>query len=887
MNGPTDENVYWTFDDDGNLGSNCSTPIVVNGRVYFSSMNGYIYALDAETSAIFWRTSTRDMSGSVCTPAFSNDTLFVGDASGYFVALDVMDGHELWNFYTEGSIESSPLIHNGSVIFGSLDGNLYSLNAENGEMNWDFTTEGSIYSSPASANGLVFFGSDDNKVYAVKEDSGELAWEFTTREMVRSSPSYYNGMIYIGSNDHLLYALHADSGTKAWEYVTGGDIDASPAIADDKIYFGSEDGFLYCLKTSDGHKVWARNHTDSGRFSSAAVTENKLVYVVSGDGVIHGISNYSGKNVWIYTYKNEMNGRISSPAVGHEKMMYVHIGSELYCFGKVNEPPTLTFRPFPSTEINYYINIFWQVRDPEFDDCVVHIYVDDNQDPLDGMTLVEGNISYPYTSRWHCADVPKATYYIVGIADDGYDQNIVYSEPLTVVDPQSSNYHLMIGAPDIERIKGEKAEFAVYFGGGVDWLTVIIDGEHIDKKILRETRVQWEINNYDLSFRWDSTDYKNGKYSITVIAYSEDETGELIWVNEKKVKFDIRNEIIPVGNLFISTVIGFLLIIGLSWFMDQAPINQGAINQRAINQRAINQGAINQGSINLEFIDHGIGNGDKNSDDWIERNPKVDEGEPSLFNPGFRVPIAIVLLIIGYAYSLKAPHPSFFDYLRFNIEPLDLHSLLIEPLEFLLIEHLFSVVVPVSVALAVVLSGHLALEMFLNSKYSAESTLRVDRYGLVVFFITSSLFASPFGFPLRSVSDINDRKTYEPKLAEYYQVRDGKLGLARILGTLILLIPFYIFLQIWQIMGQVGIMITLMAAFFFSIPLKNHEGKMVMGWNKKVGGFMVALTCLVFFGWHMLIIPDMGIIVIGGLAFFSLAHLMKKENEAVDALEIM
>jgi outer membrane protein assembly factor BamB len=53
------------------------------------------------------------------------------------------------------------------VYFGSDDGNLYALHAQTGTKVWNFTTNGSIQSSPAVANGVVYFGSDDGNLYAV------------------------------------------------------------------------------------------------------------------------------------------------------------------------------------------------------------------------------------------------------------------------------------------------------------------------------------------------------------------------------------------------------------------------------------------------------------------------------------------------------------------------------------------------------------------------------------------------------------------------------------------------------------------------------------------------------------------------------------------------
>ena len=98
--------------------------------VYFGCRDGYVYALEAETGDIFWKTS-------VDTP-----------------------------------IVSSPAVTRDSVYFGGTNGVIYCLESETGDMNWWYNTDDvageiKIYSSPAVANGNLYIGSSDRYLFCL------------------------------------------------------------------------------------------------------------------------------------------------------------------------------------------------------------------------------------------------------------------------------------------------------------------------------------------------------------------------------------------------------------------------------------------------------------------------------------------------------------------------------------------------------------------------------------------------------------------------------------------------------------------------------------------------------------------------------------------------
>ena len=74
-----------------------------------------------------------------------------------------------------------------------------------GDKLWEFETEGFVESSPAiGSDGTVYVGSNDKKLYAINGKTGGKLWEFVTGELVGSSPAIgSDGTVYVLSLIHI------------------------------------------------------------------------------------------------------------------------------------------------------------------------------------------------------------------------------------------------------------------------------------------------------------------------------------------------------------------------------------------------------------------------------------------------------------------------------------------------------------------------------------------------------------------------------------------------------------------------------------------------------------------------------------------------------------
>ena len=312
--------------------SSTPSPSIANGVVYYGSVDGSLYAVNASTGARLWTAASACLESS---PAVVNGVVYFGSSDNSLHALSARTGSQIWTYVTGGLVQSSPAVVNGVVYFGSDDGSLYALNAETGLKLWSFTTKGFTDSSPAVSDGIVYFGSSDGNVYALDARTGSKLWSYATSDQVESSPAVANGTVYIGNDGGTLYAIDAGTGVKRWSYTASpyGGITASPAVANGVVYVGSTNGTLYALDSMTGTLDWS-NALDplatSGGLDSSGAVANGVLYLGSGPGIDYALNASTGKVLWSYditntTFPPGSESNVStSPAVANGVVYFIN-----------------------------------------------------------------------------------------------------------------------------------------------------------------------------------------------------------------------------------------------------------------------------------------------------------------------------------------------------------------------------------------------------------------------------------------------------------------------------------------------------------------------------------------------------------------------------------
>jgi outer membrane protein assembly factor BamB len=164
-------NQLWMF---GTLDFVNSSPAVQCGGsgdqiVYAGSLDGYLYAVNAQTGALQWKAM---LFGIFSSPAIGPDgTIYVGSQARRVWAIRP-DGTTRWAFTTNRPVTSSPAIgSDGTVYVGDQNGQVYAISPA-GKLRWAATTGGTIHASPTiTDSGRLYIGSSDRNFYAFKIDS--------------------------------------------------------------------------------------------------------------------------------------------------------------------------------------------------------------------------------------------------------------------------------------------------------------------------------------------------------------------------------------------------------------------------------------------------------------------------------------------------------------------------------------------------------------------------------------------------------------------------------------------------------------------------------------------------------------------------------------------
>jgi len=322
---PSIGNVTWS-----------SAPSVAGGTVYVASLSGTVYAIDAATGEIDWSHPLPRGNDIRSSPTVHRGTVFVGDAvseenvdpmdpgsslESYLYALDAESGAVQWewqtgvtNFWSATAVDGvvyHPRVYqetDRATLSPEYDIGVYALDAASGTEKWNWEPS---FMNPPDDIATTIGGSvtvADGRVYATvnRTQVGEFQSELTgylatigaqsgaelgLTEIVagdvvsHSTPAVADGVAYVGGWDHRLEAVPGGSFDTELK-----GIESSPTVADGVVYFSDVDpdpenpvtGNLYAWDTDGAGRDWQR----SGTAMASPIVHDGVVYFVTESGLL-------------------------------------------------------------------------------------------------------------------------------------------------------------------------------------------------------------------------------------------------------------------------------------------------------------------------------------------------------------------------------------------------------------------------------------------------------------------------------------------------------------------------------------------------------------------------------------------------------------------------
>ena len=300
--------LAWSFDV-GNRFVMQTTPLAIDGVLYFTAAWSVVHALDAKTGEELWRFDPqvpREESYRYCC-GFSNrgvaayqGSLFLGTLDGRLIAIDAASGDVLWsqkNVPDDGSYSSqgAPRIAKGLVIIG--------------------------------AGGAEFTGTR-GFVAAYHPDTGEKAWHFWT---VPGNPSE-------GFENELMERAAETWTGDWWELGGGGTVWDSVAYDPelDLLYIGVGNGSphnrrirspeggdnlclcsIIALRPETGEYVWHHQQVPAETWDYTA-TQHMILAEIEWDGSPRKVLMQAPKAGFFYIYDRETGELLSAEKYGRQ-----------------------------------------------------------------------------------------------------------------------------------------------------------------------------------------------------------------------------------------------------------------------------------------------------------------------------------------------------------------------------------------------------------------------------------------------------------------------------------------------------------------------------------------------------------------------------------------
>ncbi|MEM6652946.1 MAG: PQQ-binding-like beta-propeller repeat protein, partial [Pseudomonadota bacterium] len=246
------------------------SPTIKDGRIFVSSNNNEVLAIDLETGALLWTDQAIAESARVLgspSPAAVEDIVVTPYSSGEVIAYLAANGRRLWTealasvgqftpISSINDIGARPILGGGLVFAASQSGVMAAIDGRTGQRVWQQpigTTQ-----APALAGEYLFIVGVEAELACIKASTGQVVWvkdlqKFTNEEKQRgrltySGPIVGSGKILIVSSQGELIAFDPQTGDETDRLKLGDPVYIEPVAVQDKLIVLTDDARLIAIR---------------------------------------------------------------------------------------------------------------------------------------------------------------------------------------------------------------------------------------------------------------------------------------------------------------------------------------------------------------------------------------------------------------------------------------------------------------------------------------------------------------------------------------------------------------------------------------------------------------------------------------------------------------
>jgi len=210
---------------EGQPGRLWAKPVTDGKRLYVTSLDHSVFAIDLETYEIVWH---EDLGGAIPGSAVlgSDGMLYVGSYAKQLERFDPATGKHGPVLDAKGWIWGTPVVDGDNLYFGDVvsgvGGYFYSYNTKTGKLNSEpVKLDSEITASPLVLPDHILVATESGKIYAVNAE-GSTLWFEPTKGKAYTTPVAADGEVLVSyiDSDYYLIALDND-GHKKWTFPAG------------------------------------------------------------------------------------------------------------------------------------------------------------------------------------------------------------------------------------------------------------------------------------------------------------------------------------------------------------------------------------------------------------------------------------------------------------------------------------------------------------------------------------------------------------------------------------------------------------------------------------------------------------------------------------------
>ena len=285
---------WWYITTDKTGKGIVSSPIVVDGQVYFGGYCGGLFCLDAESGREIWKVKPCDWIGS--SPCYANGHIYVGlefqasETGGALAKFCARTGGIKWQVYTKRMLHGSPVYsekHN-AIVLGTNDSTVLVIDADTGAVRRTLQVGGPVKYHCALSDDLAVFGSFDGKIYVWDFIKDEVKMTIQTDDIVYSRALIIQKRAFMGSADHGFYVIDLERFCEIRRIDAKEKVHSSPALIGDTVFFGTSGGELLGIDPNSLDVTHRFQFPE--RLTNTIVSDGVMMFIYAYDNTMWAIA---------------------------------------------------------------------------------------------------------------------------------------------------------------------------------------------------------------------------------------------------------------------------------------------------------------------------------------------------------------------------------------------------------------------------------------------------------------------------------------------------------------------------------------------------------------------------------------------------------------------